>query len=89
MSIIPDALVDRYDGLLDIAGASVRCEPHPGTSLEHLRWMLGELRGDMEPMKANRWLGFIQGTMIAAGLLTVPREREFTRPYLTKIAAAA
>lgn len=88
MSAIPSVIIERYDVLLDIAGATVQCEPEPGTSLSHLRWMLNELRGEMEITKANRWLGFIQGTMIAAGLLTVTREREFTRPYLSRGAAS-
>lgn len=42
--------------------------------------MLGELRNPMEWGKANRWLGFIQRSLIAAGLTTVQAERDFTRP---------
>lgn len=30
--------------------------------------------------KLNRWLGYIQGTLIAAGLTTVEAERDWTRP---------
>lgn len=30
--------------------------------------------------KANRWLGFVQGVMIASRVLNIEEEREFTRP---------
>lgn len=31
-------------------------------------------------MKANRWLGYIQGCMIERGFTTVEEERNWTRP---------
>jgi len=34
----------------------------------------------MPLMKLNRWLGYIQGTLIAEGKTTVDAEREWTRP---------
>ena len=44
--------------------------------------MISEMKKGGQPYgKANRWLGFIQGTMIARGLLTVPQEREMTRGF--------
>lgn len=30
--------------------------------------------------KLNRWLGFIQGTLIAMGITSVEAERDWTRP---------
>lgn len=36
--------------------------------------------GSMHYGKLCRWLGFIQGVMIASGLITVDGERDFTRP---------
>lgn len=33
--------------------------------------------------KLNRWLGYLQGTLISLGLLTIEDERNFTRPYLS------
>jgi len=30
--------------------------------------------------KLCRWLGFMQGVMVASGLITVDEERDFTRP---------
>lgn len=36
-------------------------------------------------MKLNRWLGYIQGTLIAAGRTTVTEERDWTRPLFRPI----
>ena len=35
---------------------------------------------DIGEDKANRWLGFVQGVLIAGGVLTIEGERDFTRP---------
>lgn len=35
--------------------------------------------------KANRWLGFVQGVVITAGLTSIEIERDFTRPYFHAI----
>lgn len=42
----------------------------------HARQHLPALSED----KANRWLGFVQGVLTAAGLLDVEVERDHTRP---------
>jgi hypothetical protein len=51
------------------------------TSVGHIKWMLEELESNMEQSitKKHRWLGFIQGLLIAYGFTTVDREREMTR----------
>lgn len=36
-------------------------------------------------MKLNRWLGYIQGTLIAYELTTVQAERDFTRPLFQRL----
>lgn len=41
-------------------------------------------RLDGDNSKVNRWLGYVQGVLITAGLLTVESERNFTRPRLTE-----
>lgn len=48
---------------------------------KHLQWMLEELQYNREQTvtKKHRWLGFIQGVMIANGLITVEDERNLTR----------
>ena len=51
-------------------------------SLEHLKWMLEKLLSEHEIMddnKWNRWLGFVQGAMVAQGLTTVEKERNRNR----------
>ena len=36
-------------------------------------------------LKLNRWLGYIQGVLIARGCTDVETERDFTRPYFRPI----
>lgn len=48
-----------------------------GTGLPHLRWMaeqLVTLQLD-SPTKACRWLGYLQGSLVAMGLTTLDREK--------------
>jgi hypothetical protein len=76
-------ILDRYDSILLPDAPARFCEPDPGTSPAHLRWMIEQIRpGTMPIDKLHRWLGFVQGTMIAAGYLTVASERDATRPLL-------
>ena len=78
---MPLVLIERYENMLhDIGYRTPLCTPTPGTDLAHILWMLGELRNPMEWGKANRWLGFIQRSLIDARLTTVSVERDFTRP---------
>lgn len=81
-------ILDRYDSILARLSPAVRQEPDPGTAPHHLRWMVRVLlhpNGErLTPLKMHRWLGFIQGTMISHGVLSVPEERELTRHYLTE-----
>lgn len=35
--------------------------------------------------KANRWLGFVQGVMIASRVLDIEEERNFTRPLFHEL----
>lgn len=83
MSIIHADIIERYDSMLARYTKRVECVPIPGTYPEHLRWMLSELKSFTDVGKANRWLGFIQGSMIAKNITSVQVERDFTRPYFT------
>lgn len=38
------------------------------------------VRDQLPLMKLNRWLGYIQGTLITLGYTTVEAERDWTRP---------
>ena len=54
------------------------------TSNLHLMWMLQELLDNEEQSltKKHRWMGCVQGIMIAKGYINVPEERELTRDIL-------
>lgn len=76
-------LAKRYTAMLQV-DSRVDFDEHrfgQKTSRNHIRWMIQELHDNMEQSltKKNRWLGFIQGLMIAYGYTTVDREREETR----------
>ena len=51
-------------------------------SKEHLFWMLEEIEYNEEQSltKKHRWLGYIQGILIAFEILDVDEERNITRP---------
>lgn len=51
------------------------------TNSDHLMWMLEELQAPsgMSLTKRHRWLGYVQGVMVAGGLLNVDVERDITR----------
>lgn len=76
-------LAKRYTAMMQV-DSRVDFDEHrfgQKTSRNHIRWMIQELHDNMEQSltKKNRWLGFIQGLMIAYGYTTVDREREETR----------
>lgn len=54
------------------------------TSLNHLQWMLSEILHNPEQShsKKHRWIGFVQGLLIAYGITTVDNERDATRGIL-------
>lgn len=87
MTIDP-RLLARYQGM--IAGhygyRQAIAKEDDETSPEHLNWMLNELHTLTPDDKANRWLGFVQGILIAKGVTSVGIEREVTRPILTDAA---
>ncbi|QDZ10564.1 hypothetical protein [Devosia ginsengisoli] len=82
--VMAEAIIDHYYDMLpgDVA-MPARCEPEPGTTAAHIKWMLNQIGTMRDQSKAMRWLGFIQGILIERGYTTVTREREFTRPYFS------
>lgn len=71
----------RYTKLLDHLGILPKeLEPECATNLEHLYWMLKEIRKlEMSETKCNRWLGYVQGCLASKGLISVNEERDMTR----------
>lgn len=43
------------------------------------------IMNDLPEDKANRWLGFVQGVMIAGGVLDIEYERDYTRPLFHSV----
>lgn len=73
-----------YPALLDLYAELLRNNPAiEGVDFNtpHLLWMLGLIKysEDMSLTKKHRWLGFVQGVMIANGLTTVADQRDHTR----------
>lgn len=80
---MPKEVTDHYLNMLPDVEA--REESDPGTALQHLKWMIGELTKDRPWGKQRGWLGFIQYGLIIRGFTTVTAERDFTRPIFRKI----
>lgn len=80
---MPQEVIDRYLNML--SDIESKQEDEPGTSLSHLKWMLGELTKDRPWGKQRGWLGFIQYGLIINGYTTVTQERDFTRPIFINI----
>lgn len=77
-------IINRYKKILLSIADHIEREENPGTSYEHLLWMLWQLEHEsMDVGKSNRWLGFIQGILIERGHTTVSVERDFTRSYFS------
>lgn len=73
-------LIARYRGMTE---EGIRINAFPSGQYqagEHLLKMLGELESPGKSLtKKHRWLGFIQCSLISAGLTTVDAERDHTR----------
>jgi hypothetical protein len=79
-------ILRRYDDFLAKKTKKIECISVPGYTYPHLRWMIREIvEGRTVGDKAHRWLGFIQGVLIREDHFKVATERDFTRPYFTKI----
>lgn len=87
-----ESIINRYIDILNLklhnSGfyAVLEIKPLEGdeTNDIHLLWMLHELLLNKEQSitKKHRWLGYVQGVMIAKKYMTVLQERELTRNIL-------
>ncbi len=86
------SLLCLYDGGIEANGVEVKRWGNPITKrerLEHLRWMIQEMAAEIESTQAdehrwsgaklNRWLGFIQGTLQAEGMVSIGMLRDQSR----------
>lgn len=71
-----DLFQNYYDwlGSLDV-DAIERGDPSgpttPKTRLQHARWMCAKAQSIDDDLKLNRWLGFVQGFLVAENLFTI------------------
>ncbi len=76
-----DKVVDDLYGLI-ITKKSLGCLPGPGrmTNQKHLLWMLEQIEyGEVTGEKAHRWIGYIQGVLVAMHVATVGEMRDLNR----------
>lgn len=82
----PAFMLDRYDGMLATLTDAVRNRAGEDEGApEHLRWMVQQMRGGMEPLQASRWLGWVHKGVCDLGLTTSMAERDFTRGHFKPI----
>lgn len=82
----PAFMLDRYDGMLATLTDEVRNRAGEDEGApEHLRWMVQQMRGGMEPLQASRWLGWVHKGVCDLGLTTSMAERDFTRGHFKPI----
>jgi len=55
---------------------------HVHTSLKHLNWMMCEIgTGRVTGSKAHRWLGYVQGALVAKGYMTHDEIKDIISKY--------
>lgn len=50
-----------------------------GLTLGHLRWMVTQMEADMSTSKTMRWLGYIQGVLVAWQVYALDEMKEMSR----------
>ena len=76
--------LSMYDRWLETTFNAEVVRSELGRGMSHLRWMCHECvdkhvpAGDVD--KAMRWLGFIQGVLLAVGYFTLEQIKEHSRP---------
>lgn len=84
-----DNLLKYYDSLLsEFKIEENNSASHNLQRLSHLRWMISQMLNPTDPKLKekftkvgviNRWLGFIQGTLWSANLVTIQELRDQSR----------
>lgn len=77
MPAIALKLIDDYDRTIASHDKEIRCSTAVA-SYPHLRWMLSVLRTCEDPIMSARWFGFVQGVLVADGLVVLSANNEFT-----------
>lgn len=73
-----DNLLSRHGYLANRASEHVIVKPHidPRLAGDHARWMVQELRSFRDPIRANRWLRFVEGICWTLGVRTIAELQE-------------
>ena len=76
-----DKVLDGLDKILTEGSMRLRANRDPeGKTQGHLRWMIKEMKTKkFSSAKWNRWLGYIQGVMVAYDLTDLNTERDRNR----------
>lgn len=72
----------RLEGVVPLRYTTAAMIPSSPAALRHALWMCDQVRGFVKEAKldkANRWIGFIQGTLWMAGRATIDEMREDNR----------
>lgn len=79
--MISPLILQHYRELIDAYSQQNTHVQDPYQQPSHLIWMLTEIKNNnnQSDTKKHRWLGFIQGILIAKGITNVDVERDFTR----------
>lgn len=68
--------------LMEKSQVSLYAEGSPYTTYEHLVFMCHEIMDMHDSLKANRWIGYVQGVLVTLGVTTVDKQRELVRKHL-------
>jgi hypothetical protein len=61
----------------------VLSEEHPTTGINHLNYMIDEIvEGGQSEGKANRWLGYLQGVLVATGVATLSQMKDVNKRHV-------
>lgn len=66
------AIISRY-----LNGVEPK-QHHQGLTRQHLRWMCEQI-ATLSEAKAMRWLGYVQGVLVAWGVATLTEMKELSR----------
>lgn len=80
-------LMARYEQLLTAHRSAVSARLGPDLQVRSAQLCSHALANmhEISEDKANRWLGFVQGVLICAGIVDIEDERDYTRPLFHAI----
>lgn len=75
--------IDRYIHIIEHYGATPVKNKHGSTNLNHLLWMLYEIRSQKRPLLIRRdWLGYIQSALVTKNIIVIDHEQDVLKNIL-------